>query len=72
MVKKIKYNNLLPSKWNIVTVTNDIGQEWELRRNGISAENVKKFIKETDKTEGIKTLIAEGKLIPIYGGDLNL
>lgn len=72
MVKKIKYNNLLPSKWNIVTVTNDIGQEWELTRNGISAENVKKFIKEIDKTEGIKTLIAEGKLIPIYGGDLNL
>ena len=72
MVKKVKYSNSLSIKWDIVTVINDIGQEWELRRNGISAENVKKFIKETDKTEGIKTLIAERKLIPIYGGDLNL
>ena len=72
MVKKVKYSNSLSIKWDIVTVTNDIGQEWELKRNGISADEVKKFLKETDKTQGIKTLINEGKLVPIYGGDLNL
>ena len=72
MVKKVKYSNSLSIKWDIVTVINDIGQEWELKRNGISADEVKKFLKETDKTQGIKTLINEGKLIPIYGGDLNL
>ena len=72
MVKKIKYGDFLSIKGDIITVTNDIGQEWELERNGISADEVKKFLKETDKTQGIKTLINEGKLVPIYGGDLNL
>ena len=72
MVKKIKYGDFLSIKGDIITVTNDIGQEWELKRNGISADEVKKFLKETDKTQGIKTLINEGKLVPIYGGDLNL
>lgn len=72
MVKKVKYGDFLSIKWDIITVKNDIGQEWELKRNGISADEVKKFLKETDKTQGIKTLINEGKLVPVYGGDLNL
>lgn len=72
MVKKVKYGNFLSNKGDVVIVTNDIGQEWELKRNGISADEVKKFLKETDKTQGIKALITEGKLVPIYGGDLNL
>ena len=72
MVKKIKYGDFLSIKGDIITVKNDVGQEWELKRNGISADEVKKFLKETDKTQGIKTLINEGKLVPIYGGDLNL
>lgn len=72
MVKKVKYGDFLSIKGDIVIVTNDVGQEWELKRNGISADEVKKFLKETDKTQGIKTLINEGKLVPIYGGDLNL
>lgn len=72
MVKKIKYGDFLSIKWDVVTVKNDVGQEWELKRNGISADEVKKFLKETDKTQGIKTLINEGKLVPIYGGELNL
>ena len=72
MVKKIKYGDFLSIKGDIITVKNDIGQEWELKRNGISADEVKKFLKETDKTQGIKTLINEGKLVPIYGGGLNL
>ena len=72
MVKKVKYGDFLSIKGDIVTVTNDIGQEWELKRNGISADEVKKFLKETDKTQGIKVLINEGKLVPVYGGDLNL
>ena len=72
MVKKIKYGDFLSIKGDIITVTNDIGQEWELKRNGISADEVKKFLKETDKTQGIKALINEGKLVPVYGGDLNL
>lgn len=72
MVKKIKYGDFLSIKGDIITVKNDAGQEWELKRNGISADEVKKFLKETDKTQGIKVLINEGKLVPIYGGDLNL
>ena len=72
MVKKIKYGDFLSNKGDIITVKNDVGQEWELKRNGISADEVKKFLKETDKTQGIKTLINEGKLVPIYGGNLNL
>lgn len=72
MVKKIKYGDFLSIKGDIITVKNDVGQEWELKRNGISADEVKKFLKETDKTQGIKTLINEGKLVPVYGGDLNL
>lgn len=72
MIKKIKYGSFGTAKWNIVTVRNDSGQEWELVRDGISQDAVKKFLKENDRTEGIKILIEEGKLKPIYGGDLNL
>lgn len=72
MVTKVKYNNFLSIKGDIITVTNDIGQEWELKRKGISEDELKKFLKETDKTEGIKSLISDGRLVPIYGGNLNI
>lgn len=72
MVRYVEYGDFLSVKWNIVTVTNNLGQKWELKRIGISENEVRDFIKSNGKTEGIKTLISEGKLVPIYGGNLNL
>lgn len=72
MITKIEYGNFLSNKSNVVTITNDIKQKWELKRIGISENEVKTFVKILGKTEGIKCLIDKGNLIPVYGGDLNL
>lgn len=72
MIKKVIYNNFLSVHGNSIVVVNDKNQKWELRRVGISANEVKNFLKENGNENGIKTLIDEKKLIPIYGGELNL
>ena len=72
MIKKVKYGSFTTIDWNKVTITNDLGQNWELHRVGISESEVKQFLKDKGKTEGIKTLIGEGKLVPVYGGELNI
>lgn len=72
MVKNVKYHDFLSHNGIIVTVTNDQGQKWDLRRSGISSDEMREYIAENGMTEGVKTLIEEGKLIPIYGGDLHL
>ena len=72
MIKKVIYNNFLSVHGNSIVVVNDKNQKWELRRVGISANEVKNFLKENGNENGIKILIDEKKLIPVYGGDLNL
>ena len=72
MIKKVIYNNFLSVHGNSIVVVNDKNQKWELRRVGISANEVKNFLKENGNENGIKTLIDEKKLIPIYGGEVNL
>lgn len=72
MIKKVIYNNFLSVHGDSIIVVNDKSQKWELRRVGISANEVKNFLKENGNENGIKTLIDEKKLIPIYGGDLNI
>lgn len=72
MIKKVIYNNFLSVHGSSIVVVNDKNQKWELRRVGISANEVKNFLKENGNENGIKTLIDEKKLIPIYGGELNL
>ena len=72
MVEKIKYYDFTSPKSNSITIVNDKNQEWELIRYGISQEEIKKIVKENGKTEGIKILIGNGSLVPVYGGDLNI
>ena len=72
MIKKIKYGSFTAKDWNKITITNSLDQNWELNRVGISESEVKQFLKDNGKTEGVKTLIGEGKLIPVYGGELNI
>ena len=72
MIKKVIYNDFLSVHGDSIVVVNDKSQKWELRRVGISANEVKNFLKENGNENGIKTLIDEKKLIPIYGGELNL
>lgn len=72
MIKKVIYNDFLSVHGDSIVVVNDKNQKWELRRVGISANEVKNFLKENGNENGIKTLIDEKKLIPIYGGELNL
>ena len=69
MIKKVIYNDFLSVHGDSIVVVNDKNQKWELRRVGISANEVKNFLKENGNENGIKTLIDEKKLIPIYGGE---
>ena len=72
MIRKIEYGDFLSVKSQIITITNDKNQNWEFKRVGISSDEVKEMIKTMGKDKAISFLIAEGKLNPIYGGDLNL
>lgn len=72
MITKIKYGDFLFPYGNSVFVTTDKKQTWEYRRFGICEDDVKKKVKELDKTEAVKVLVEEGKLIPVYGGEIVL
>lgn len=72
IIKKIKYGDFLSIKSDIVTIINDKNQNWELKRTGISENEIKKLVKEVGKNEAIFQLIQKGNLIPIYGGELNI
>ena len=72
MIKKIAYKNFLYRHGNVVVVTNDKGQSYDLVRNGISEEEVRRMVKEEGREPAIVNLLKEGKLLPIYGGEIFL
>ncbi len=72
MIRKIKYGGFLGVHEGSVYVTNGAGQTWELVRQGVSEEEVKRTIKELGKAEAINYLIEKKQLVPVYGGELNL
>lgn len=71
-IKRIKYGNFLYRHGNVVIVTNDSGQAYDLIRNGISEDEVKRLVKENGREPAIRSLIEDGKLLPIYGGEIKL
>ena len=71
-IKRIKYGNFLYRYGNVVIVTNDSGQSYDLVRNGISEDEVKRLVKENGKEPAIRSLIEDEKLLPIYGGEIKL
>ena len=71
MIVDIKYGKYLPLD-NTITITNDKKQSWELKRYGISEEEVKQLVKSLGNTNAIKKLLEDKKLLPVYGGNLNL
>lgn len=69
MIKHIEYRNWLLYKGNKVTITTDKGKKYDFYRKGISEDNVKQLVKENGK-DVIKQLVSEGKLKPVYGGEI--
>lgn len=70
MIKRIRYGNFLYRHGNVVIVTNDKGQTYDLIRNGVSESEVKNLVKENGRESAIRSLIDDGKLLPIYGGKI--
>lgn len=69
MITKIEYRNFLLPRGNKVTITTDVGKVYDFYREGISEDEVKQRIKENGK-DAIKTIVEEGKLKPVYGGEI--
>ena len=69
---KVVCKNWLLKNGNIVDIINSDGKTWQFERCGIAEDKLKELIKGNDRFEVIERLISEGKLKPIYGGEINL
>jgi len=72
MIKEIRYEDFLSPKSGKITVITGEGKEWEMTRKGISETTMKEIIEKNGKVEGIRLLMEEKKLIPVYGGVIDL
>ena len=62
MIKKVKYGSFTTINWNKVTITNDLGQNWELHRVGISESEVKQFLKDKVDCDEYVIMDVEGMI----------
>ena len=70
MITHIEYRNWLLPKGNKVTITTNKNKKYDFYRNGVSEDEVKSLVKERGK-DVIKQLVSEGKLTPVYGGEID-
>lgn len=69
MITHIKYRNWLLPNGNKVTITTDKNKNYDFYRNGVSEDEIKSLVKENGK-DVIRQLVSEGKLKPVYGGEI--
>jgi Tol biopolymer transport system component len=69
MIIHIEYRNWLLPKGNKLTITTDKNKKYDFYRYSISGDKVKELVKENGN-DVIKQLVSEGKLIPVYGGEI--
>jgi hypothetical protein len=69
MITHIEYRNWLLPKGNKVTITTDKNKKYDFYRNGISEDKIKELVGENGNNV-IKQLVSEGKLTPVYGGEI--
>lgn len=72
MIKKVKYGMFLSRNGNIVTVTTDKGKSYGFVRNGVSENEMRAAVGAEGKDTAVRRFAAEGKLLPMYGGKIEL